>query len=105
MKTRIFLPSLLCVLSAGMCLAQEDRAVLTGTITDPSKSAISGASVEVSSKATGFHREVKTSDLGAFSVPSLLIGVYDIKISKEGFRTQATTVELVVGQIRTVDAQ
>jgi hypothetical protein len=87
-------------------IAQEDRAVVTGTVTDPSQSAIANAAVEVDNKATGFHREVKTNDAGAFLIPGLSIGVYDVAIRKDGFRTERYTgLELAVGQTRTIDAR
>jgi hypothetical protein len=52
--------------------AQEDRAVITGTVTDPSQTAVPGATVAIASKTTGFHRGVKTNESGAFLLPGLL---------------------------------
>ncbi|HWF48195.1 MAG TPA: carboxypeptidase regulatory-like domain-containing protein [Bryobacteraceae bacterium] len=86
--------------------AQDDRASFTGSITDPSQAAIPGVTVEVSIKATGFHREGKTNDAGVYLIPGLLVGIYDVNIGKDGFRTeQYNGVELVVGQVRTINAQ
>jgi hypothetical protein len=93
-------------LFAAAGLAQEDRAVITGSVTDPSQSSVAGATVTVDNTAIGFHREVKTNDAGAFVIPGLLIGVYDLHIAMSGFGTQDyNSVELVVGQIRTINAQ
>ncbi len=93
------------ILFAGVAHAQEDRAVVTGTVTDPSQAAIAGAAVAVDNKATGFHREVRTNDSGVFLVPGLLIGIYDVTIRKDGFRSQQyIAYELAVGQTRTIDA-
>jgi hypothetical protein len=66
-------------------MAQEERAVLTGTITDATHAPVSGATVNISSKATGFHREVTTNDAGVYVIPGLQIGVYDVAIRKDGF--------------------
>jgi hypothetical protein len=86
--------------------AQEERAVVTGTVTDPAKAAVPGANVEIASKATGFRREVKTNDAGLFLIPGLLVGVYDLKIAKEGFATEAyNAIQLVVGQTRTFNTE
>lgn len=86
--------------------AQEDRAVITGSVTDPSLSAVTGATVTIENKATGFHREVLTNDSGAYVIPGLLIGVYDLHIAMNGFATQDyKAIELVVGQIRTINTQ
>lgn len=100
----LLLSSLL--LTAIPAMAQEDRAVVTGTVTDPSKSAIAGAGIEIDSKATGFHREVKTTDAGTFLVPGLPIGAYQVTIRKEGFAAERyVAIELAVGQTRTLNAQ
>ncbi len=93
----------LCSLSA---FAQDDRAAITGTITDASHAAIAGATVVVNSRSTGSHREVETNDAGVYSIPGLLIGVYEVNILKTGFRTEEfKALELVVGQVRTINAQ
>ena len=42
--------------AASTGLAQEERAIVTGTITDPSNSAVGEASVVIHNAATGFHR-------------------------------------------------
>jgi hypothetical protein len=96
----------LLALFAATGLAQEDRAVVTGSVTDPSKASIGGAIVSIDNKATGFHQEVKTNDSGAYVIPGLLVGIYDLQISMNGFTTQNyNAIELVVGQIRTINAQ
>ena len=106
MKNRVFPAVLSLILLASAGLAQEDRAVITGSVTDPSKSLVAGATVTIDNKATGFHREVKTNDSGAYVIPGLLIGVYDLHIAMNGFGAQDyNNIELVVGKIRTIDAQ
>jgi len=102
LTTALLLPLVL----AGVCVAQEERAVITGTVTDPSRASVAGATVTIDSRATGFHREVSTNDSGAYTIPGLLIGVYDVHVSVKGFETQDYSgVELAVGQIRTINAQ
>ena len=103
---RFLISALFVSAVAAVAVAQEDRAVVTGTVTDPSQSAIANAVVTISNKATGFHREVRTNEAGAFLIPGLSIGVYDITILKDGFRTeQYSGLELAVGQTRTIDAR
>jgi hypothetical protein len=99
------IPALFVLSVATVAFAQEDRAVVTGTVTDPSQAAIANAVVTIDNKATGFHREVKTNETGAFLIPGLSIGVYDITIHKDGFRIeQYSGLEPAVGQTRTIDA-
>jgi len=96
------LASLLAVSSP----AQENRARVTGTVTDASKAPVSGATITIDSTATGFHQVVNTNDSGSYSTPGLLVGFYQLNVSKPGFRTeQIQTFQLVVGQIRTINVQ
>ena len=87
-------------------LAQEDRAVLTGTVSDASRAPIPGAVIQIDSLATGFHREVKSNDAGAYTVPGLQVGSYNVKIAKDGFRVEDfQQLVFVVGQTRTLNVQ
>ncbi len=86
--------------------AQEDRATITGTVTDASNAPIAGASISIDSNATGFHSVVTTNDSGSYSSPGLLVGFYRLKIGKPGFQTEEVqTFQLVVGQVRTINAR
>jgi hypothetical protein len=106
MQTRLSTALLLALSLAVPGFAQEDRATITGTVSDPSKASISGAVIVIDSQATGFHREVSSNESGAFLIPGLLIGVYDVKIQKDGFRPdEYRAIRLAVGQIRTINAQ
>jgi hypothetical protein len=86
--------------------AQDDRAAVTGTITDQSQAAIPDVTVDITSKSKGFHRDTRTNDAGVYSIPGLLVGEYQVTIHKEGFRTeQYPEFTLLVGQTRTINAQ
>lgn len=58
---------------------------MVGNITDPSGAAVPGATVTLVNIETGFHREVGTGDSGAYSVPDLQAGRYDVKIVAPSF--------------------
>ena len=93
-------------LSAALVFGQVDRADLNGTVTDTSGSLVPGARVELASPSTGLTRDVVTGPSGVYSIPGIPIGTYDLKISKDGFRTfRMKNVQLFVGQSRTVDAK
>lgn len=101
----LFIPVCL-LLMATVSVAQEDKAVLTGTATDPSEAVIPAAIVEVSSRVTGFRRAVVTNESGSYYIGGIPIGLYDIKVSKQGFQTaQFESLQMVVGQIRTLNVQ
>src|SRR2546423_109953 len=79
-------------------LAQSNKAELTGTVSDQNGAAIKDATVKISNPATGFLREVKTNSDGAYSAPSLDIGLYTVEVSAPGFKTEKRDeVKLSVG--------
>jgi len=105
MKNIPAISALACLLAVTSS-AQENRAQVTGTVTDASKAPVSGADIAIDNKATGFHQVVNTNDSGSYSSPGLLVGFYTLSVSKAGFRTeQIQQFELVVGQIRTINVQ
>jgi hypothetical protein len=86
MTLRTFALSLaaLCLLRAP-ALAQQ--AQITGRITDPTGSVVPRAQVSVRSVDTGSTRETETNEQGYYTVPSLPPGNYEIRISREGFKS------------------
>lgn len=100
------LASLVCFLWAVSGKGQIVRANLNGTVTDPSGASVPNAKVEVVSPDIGFKRVVITADTGVYSLPDLPVGMYDLTISREGFKTfEEKGIQLFVGQTRTVNAQ
>ncbi|MDT7687398.1 MAG: hypothetical protein QOE46_157 [Acidobacteriota bacterium] len=84
--------------------AQSNRAEITGTVTDANGAAIKDATVKITSPSTGASREVKTSDEGNYSAPSLDIGIYTVEVSATGFKTERReNVKLNVGDKLGVD--
>src|ERR1035441_10665307 len=57
-------------------LYAQDRATLTGTVTDPSGAAIPNASVKAVNTANNATSEAKTTADGAYNIPYLIPGVY-----------------------------
>jgi hypothetical protein len=70
-----------------MSFAQEDRATLTGSVTDSSGQAVSDASVLVTDVATGIARTVTTNSSGSYVVPGLLVGDYRAECRAATFQT------------------
>jgi len=67
--------------------AQDFRATLTGTVTDPSGSSIPNATVKATNTATNATKEVKTTSDGVYTIPYLDPGVYNIEATATGFQT------------------
>ncbi|HEX4165705.1 MAG TPA: TonB-dependent receptor [Bryobacteraceae bacterium] len=87
-------------------LLAQTRAVINGTVTDPSGASVAGAKVQLTSPATGLRREFETQSNGIYEFPSLPVGSYDISVSRSGFETYSLTkVDVLVGQVRTLDVK
>jgi len=92
-------------ISGGLLFGQATATgTILGTITDKSDAVIMGAQVVVTSKATGATRTATTSDTGSYRFDFMAAGSYEVKITKDGFRTVLQTAELLVGQSATVNA-
>ena len=86
------------LLSIGI-LAQDYRATLTGTVTDPSGATVAGAAVRATSKVNNRGVSVKTTADGVYTIPYLEPGVYDVDVTAPGFRNvKLTAVELQTQQ-------
>jgi len=93
----LLLTSLLCA---------QDRASLTGTVTDGTGSVIAAAAVALQSTDTGLQRATLTNAAGIYEIPSLPVGTYTLTIKKPGFKSFETRqIDLLFGQTRTIDAR
>src|ERR1022692_986043 len=96
---------ILALLLATTALAQVDRAVLEGTVTDQSGASVGGASVKILAADTDIKQEQKTNPKGYYRFPGLAVGRYSVIVADAGFKTKVIDdVILQVGQTRTLDA-
>src|SRR5438045_2070156 len=104
MRTRVFAVALL-FFCAGMVIGQVLYGTLVGTVTDPQQAAVVGATVSIKNNATGYSVEAKTNEHGAYELPNIPPGVYDIRISAPGFSTyEAKDIAVQANNIERVDA-
>ena len=83
---------LLCCL-AGSVHAQEATGRLIGTVTDPQGAVVPEADVEVIETATSITHTAKTDSSGGYQVLALPIGMYQVKVTREGFKPAVTTAQ------------
>lgn len=91
-KPRIWVPVTACRLISGLLLmgAAALAAVtgsISGTVTDASGAAISGATITVTSTAQGFRVTGSTDDKGFYDFPRLAVGAYDVQVDAPRFQT------------------
>jgi Carboxypeptidase regulatory-like domain len=67
--------------------AQETTATITGVVTDQTGSALPGTGVIARSVSQGFVKEAVTSISGAYTVPFLPVGEYEVTFTLSGFQT------------------
>ncbi len=79
-------------------------AAVNGYVTDPSRSAISGAVNTLTNVSTGISQNVATDDKGYYRFPLVPVGVYRLVTTANGFETRTLEgVALSVGQEARVD--
>jgi hypothetical protein len=65
---------------------QEVRATITGTVTDPTGAAVSGAIVTVTNTATNASVTTQTTESGNYATPFLAPGRYTVAVAQPGFK-------------------
>src|SRR5262245_1442596 len=94
---------LLCT-TPGLVVAQTTNATLVGDVLDASGAAVADAKVSITNTGTGIARDALTNSSGSYRIFPLNPGVYDVSITKAGFRTQTVkAVTLEVAQVAKID--
>jgi hypothetical protein len=84
--------------------AQTLYGSIVGRVTDAQKAIIPGAAVTIVSKETNLTRETVTNADGSYTIGNVLPGLYDVKITLQGFREELVSgVPVTVGQVSRVD--
>src|SRR5258706_13866623 len=79
--------------------SQATTGVIRGTVTDPSGTAVAGATVVLHETQTGFQRQVVTNERGIFVAPLMPLGTYDVSARAVGFsEARRTGVRLGLGE-------
>jgi outer membrane receptor protein involved in Fe transport len=89
------LAALACMVSPG--LAQSFRGSIRGQLVDASGAAIAGASVTVKNQATGVSRSVPSDAAGAYVIPELEAGEYEVTAAAKDLVPVEQKASVVVG--------
>ncbi len=90
--------------SATSGFAQGETGSVTGVVTDPQGATVAGADVTLTDLATKSPRTTTTNESGRYHFASVAVGLYDITISKSGFKVHKAAAQKVsVGNQLTVD--
>ena len=98
----VVLIAVLCLAVSGSCQSVDTG--FLGTATDISGAVLPGATITITSPATGLIRTVVTNGQGEFEIRYLKPGTYDLKVDASGFATQSQAgVVLQLGQLDKLD--
>lgn len=107
MRKGLFIAVVACLVVfgcfGGRAYGQANGSFL-GTVTDKSGSAVSGATVTVTSQTTGAVRQTTTDDTGHYNINLLPATVYTVRVEFKGFQTSETKdAKLQVDEARELD--
>src|ERR1700682_2399559 len=95
------------LLTLGAMSAQAQTASsgsVTGQVADPQGASVPGADVTLTDTATSSKQTATTNDSGRYNFPVVNPGLYDITISKSGFKTAKMAQQKVsIGLLLTVN--
>ena len=93
-----------CLICSAALLAQNETAVLTGRVTDPSGLGVPNAKIQLTSGATGDSRNTTTEEQGLYRLDLLRPGDYSVHVTAPGFRAfDDSRIHLDVAQTSTLD--
>ncbi len=79
-------------------------AAISGRVTDPAGAVVSGATVTANNLETQAVRNTVTDEAGRYSILSLAVGGYEVRVSKQGFQEAIRSgIHLAVGQEAVVE--
>jgi hypothetical protein len=79
---------------------------VSGTVIDPSGSAVAAVTITLTNEATSESRAVSSQPNGTYFAPLLLPGIYHLEASKAGFKTLVLTgIHVFVTETETVNVQ
>ncbi len=92
-----------CAIGA-VAFAQSSQSLVTGSVRDNAGARISQATVSVSNIQTGLKQTVLANRSGAYSIPNLVPGSYELVVSADTFATKRMSgINLIVGGQEVID--
>jgi Carboxypeptidase regulatory-like domain len=109
-KLSFFLGLVVCIgvaLSLGATVVRAQTAssgTVTGQVSDPQGASVPGADVVLTDLATNSKQTATTNDSGRYTFPVVNPGLYDITVSKSGFKVAKFSAQKVsIGNVLTVN--
>ncbi len=103
MKNAVLLLLALKLALPGIVCAQVPTGAITGFVTDRTGARLPGASVIITNKESGLSRTLVSSDMGDYSAPVLLPGLYQVTAVATGFKRLVREATVEAGNTTTVN--
>jgi type 1 fimbria pilin len=100
---RVLFVIILSLLFAVPVLGQTYRASIRGTVYDPNRGAVAGATITLRSWDTGEARTTITADDGSYAIASIPAGGYTLHVERTNFKTSMQSIKLLVNEERRED--
>jgi hypothetical protein len=89
---------------SALVMAQGDRGIIAGRITDPTGAVVPGVQVTATNAETSIAYPVQVTETGDYTIPSLPAGTYNVAVQQAGFRAyKQTGVRVNVAETARVD--
>ncbi|HEX5702558.1 MAG TPA: carboxypeptidase regulatory-like domain-containing protein [Pyrinomonadaceae bacterium] len=95
----------LILFGAGAALGQTHRGSVRGTVYDPNRAVVVGATITLTGQETSETRTTTSGDEGGYAFSSLRPGRYRLTVSATNFATFSPEITLLVNQELRVDAE
>ena len=96
--------TLCLLLFASVALAQSDRGIITGTVTDTTGAVVANVTIEARQVETGAVFPTTTTSTGSFTLSELPVGSYEVTATVPGFKKYVRTgITVQVAQTLRVD--
>lgn len=76
----------LLMLQHPAAFSQNGTGTITGTVSDQTGAVVPNAAVKIVEIQTGIEHKATTSSSGAYTVPQLPVGIYDVSVDKQGYK-------------------
>jgi hypothetical protein len=94
---------ILIVTSAATAMGQQVTAAILGNVADPNGAPVANAKVTAKDEARGTVWTTETNSEGAFNLPRVPVGNYEVRVEAQGFRTAVRHAQLELNQTARLD--
>src|SRR6266481_2836069 len=90
----VFLSLLALIAAPVFAQSGGNSTSVTGTVLDPSRAVVAGATVEIHNPVSQFQRSTNTDSQGNFSIPNVPFNQYHLNVSAPGFAAYSQDVDV-----------